>query len=172
MCKLNLDEAIVPGISAAGFKIGDCLENMKDIVSSATTIDLQQPINFNKELADSQGWILIPGRWEENIYYNTSLYYKDRWVWLVFNTKGILYAIYTFEEYQGKLFDRIKIGSMLSETSEFFSVEYDSGDEIHYPSEESGIKGIGVIAAEMPLEEDPTQRIYGFCIHNWRLGEE
>ncbi len=172
MCKLNLDEAIVPGISAAGFKIGDCLENMKDIVSSATTIDLQQPINFNKELADSQGWILIPGRWEENIYYNTSLYYKDRWVRLVFNTKGILYAIYTFEEYQGKLFDRIKIGSMLSETSEFFSVEYDSGDEIHYPSEESGIKGIGVIAAEMPLEEDPTQRIYGFCIHNWRLGEE
>ncbi|MGB3208537.1 MAG: hypothetical protein WBB28_26420 [Crinalium sp.] len=172
MCKLNLDEAIVPGISAAGFKIGNCLENMKDIVSSATTIDLQQPINFNKELADSQGWILTPGRGNANTYYNTSLYYKDRWVRLVFNTKGILYAIYTFAGYQGKLFDRIKIGSMLSETSDFFSLEYDSGDEMHYPSEESGIKGIGLIAAEMPLEEDPTQRISGFCIHNWRLGKE
>ncbi|HEY9693762.1 MAG TPA: hypothetical protein V6D15_16270 [Oculatellaceae cyanobacterium] len=164
----------MPGISAAGFKIGDCLENMKDIVRSATTIDIHQPIkiNFNKEIADSQGWILTPERGTSNTYDNTSLYYKDRWVRLIFNTKGILYAIYTFEGYQGKLFDRIKIGSLLSETSDFFSVEYDSGDDMHYPSEESGIKGIGLIAAEMPLEEDPTQRIYGFCIHNWRLGEE
>ena len=77
MPKLNLNDPVVPGISAAGFTIGDSLSDMEQILTLAPIIDLKTSINFNKELANSQGWILTPSRIDEANNYSTSLYYKN-----------------------------------------------------------------------------------------------
>jgi hypothetical protein len=163
MYELNLNEPIIPGVSAAGFKIGSHLTDMQNILDVALVVDLCEPINFNKKLAQSQGWIFAKER------DCSSLYYKNRFVRLDFSSRGILYAIYVFNGYEGSLFDKLSIGSYLLEITEFFEVNYDDGDEMHYPIKSSAICGISFCAAELPLYEDTNQQIIGFCVHNWML---
>jgi hypothetical protein len=169
MRELDLNAPIVPGVSAAGFTIGDTLSEMEQILSIAKPIDLKTKVNFNKELANSQGWVITSSVMEEAHGHETSLYYKDRCVILGFSCTGILYSIYVGYGYQGILFDGISIGSPLSEVSRILTLCYDDGDEMHYPSEEMTVEGVAFYASEMPLEEDPAQTIVMICIHDWKL---
>ncbi|CAN1212166.1 hypothetical protein TUMEXPCC7403_18310 [Tumidithrix helvetica PCC 7403] len=182
MNKLDLWAKIVPGTSAAGFKIGDHLSAIPDLKDPSLIIDQKEEnekrkrgiesIGLNDVLINSKSWIC------HKLSSNSKLldqhkvfYYGDRIVMLEFNSNDILFMIFVFEGYKGKFLDKFEIGSKLSDLTEYFELDYDSGDELNYPSEasDSDFKGIGFYGAEQPLENNPNQQIVGFCVHNWKL---
>ncbi|WP_375470179.1 hypothetical protein [uncultured Nostoc sp.] len=127
-------------------------------------------ININEALSKSDGWICQKICSDsQKLDGHKVFYYKDRVVLLHFNSDDILFVIFVFEGYQGKFFDKFEIGSKVSDINEYFELEYDSGDEMHYPSESSYVKGIAFYGAEESLEDNPEQKIMGFCVHNWSL---
>ncbi|MEH2105048.1 hypothetical protein [Nostoc sp.] len=180
MTRLDLWAEIIPGVSAAGFSIGQHLSSIPDLSEPNLVIDQKEErekkqkglkqIGLNDVLSNSDGWICQKICSDsEKLDGHTVFYYKDRVVLLHFNSDYILFVIFVFEGYQGKFLDKFEIGSKVSDLSEYVEVEYDSGDEKHYPSESSHVKGIAFYGAEESLEDNPEQKIMGFCVHNWSL---
>ncbi|MBD2512146.1 hypothetical protein H6G91_33830 [Nostoc muscorum FACHB-395] len=180
MNMLNLWAEIIPGLSAAGFSIGQHLSSIPDIKEPILVVNLEEErkkrekglksIGLNDLLSNSDGWICQKICSDsEKLNRHTVFYYKDRVVLLHFNSDDILFVIFVFEGYQGKFFDKFEIGSKVSDLSEYFELEYDSADDMHYPSESSHVKGIAFYGAEESLEDNPEQKIMGFCVHNWSL---
>ncbi|MEH2368944.1 hypothetical protein [Nostoc sp.] len=180
MTRLDLWAEIIPGFSAAGFSIGQHLSSIPDLREPILTIDQREEskkrekglesIGLDKALSNSDGWICQKiSSDSEKLDGHKVFYYKDRVVLLHFNANDILFVIFVFEGYQGKFLDKFEIGSKVSDLSEYVELEYDSGDEMHYPSESSHVKGIAFYGAEESLEDNPEQKIIGFCVHNWSL---
>ncbi|MEH2303333.1 MAG: hypothetical protein V7K88_31290 [Nostoc sp.] len=180
MDRLDLWAEIIPGVSAAGFSIGQHLSSIPDLSEPNLVVNLQEErekrekglksININEALSKSDGWICQKICSDsEKLDGHKVFYYKDRIVLLEFNSDDIIFKIFVFEGYQGKFFDKFEIGSKVSDINEYFELEYDSGDEMHYPSESSHVKGIAFYGAEESLEDNPEQKIMGFCVHNWSL---
>ncbi|MEH2363329.1 hypothetical protein [Nostoc sp.] len=180
MDRLDLWAEIIPEVSAAGFSIGQHLSSIPDLSKPNLVVNLQQErekrekglksININEALSKSDGWICQKiSSDSDKLDGHTVFYYKDRVVLLHFNVNDILFVIFVFEGYQGKFFDKFEIGSKVSDINEYFELEYDSGDEMHYPFKSPHIKGIAFYGAEQSLEDNPEQKIMGFCVHNWSL---
>jgi len=180
MNRLDLRAEIIPGVSAAGFSIGQHLSSIPDLKEPILVVNLEEErkkrekglksININEALSNSDGWICqkISSDYEK-LDGHKYFYYRDGVVLLHFNANDILFVIFVFEGYQGKFLDKFEIGSKVSDINEYFELEYDSGDEMHYPSESSHVKGIAFYGAEQSLEDNPEQKIMGFCVHNWSL---
>ena len=180
MARLDLWAKIIPGVSAAGFTIRQHLSSIPDLREPILTIDQREErkkrekglesIGLDKALSDSDGWICQKiCSDDERLDDHKCFYYRDRIVLLHFNANDILFVIFVFEGYQGKFFDKFEIGSKVSDINEYFELEYDSGDEMHYPFKSPHIKGIAFYGAEQSLEDNPEQKIMGFCVHNWSL---
>ncbi|MEH2024793.1 hypothetical protein [Nostoc sp.] len=180
MDRLDLWAEIIPGVSAAGFSIGQHLSSIPDLSEPNLVINLQEErkkrekslesININEALSKSDGWICQKiSSDSEKLDGHKVFYYKDRIVLLEFNSDDILFVIFVFEGYKGKFLDKFEIGTRLSDLREHFELDYDSGDELNYPSESSSVKGIAFYGAEESLEDNPEQKIMGFCVHNWSL---
>jgi hypothetical protein len=169
MNTINLSSMILPGISAAGYNIGSNLSSCRDL-SNAIEIDTSQK-SIGQVLSNSQGWMFSKS-WsaDTNTFYGSNYYYKDNVVRLVFNSNGLLYAIYISDGYQGKAFDSIGVHSNLYDIEELFSMEYDSCEETYYPSNDSGISGIEFYAVKSPTDLDIQDgEILMICIYNWTL---
>jgi len=150
--RLDLRAEIIPGVSAAGFSIGQHLSSIPNLSEPNLIIDQKEErkkrekglksIGLNDVLSNSDGWICqkISSDYEK-LDGHKFFYYKDRVVQLHFNANDILFVIFVFEGYQGKFFDKFEIGSKVSDINEYFELEYDSGDEMHYPFKSPHIKG-------------------------------
>jgi hypothetical protein len=180
MNRLDLRAEIIPGVSAAGFSIGQHLSSIPDLKEPILVVNLEEErkkrekglksISLNDVLSNSDGWICQKiSSYSEKLDGHKVFYYKDRIVLLEFNSDDILFEIFVFEGYQGKFFDKFEIGSKVSDINEYFELEYDSGDDMHYPSGSCHVKGIAFYGAEQSLEDNPEQKIMGFCVHNWSL---
>lgn len=170
MSNLNLSNKILPGVSAGGYTIGLKLSSYKEL-SSAIEINTTQK-SIGQILSDSQGWMFYRRCSEDrNTLSETSYYYKDNIVRLVFNANQLLHAIYLADGYQGEVFDSIKIHSNLSDLEKIFDVEYDDCEEMYYPSNLSGISGIEFYLSKYLVDKSIQDReILMICIYNWDLG--
>jgi hypothetical protein len=107
-------------------------------------------------------------------------YYKNDVIRLYFNSSRVLYFIAIRDGYTGKVFGNIGIGSTLRELKQNFEIEYDSGDEVYYPSEDSGIVGVSFstgFAPSIELDDDELfssfneEKIIVISIHDWSLDD-
>jgi hypothetical protein len=105
---------------------------------------------------------------------------SDAWMYHNFYSSRVLYFIAIRDGYTGKVFGNIGIGSTLRELKQNFEIEYDSGDEVYYPSEDSGIVGVSFstgFAPSIELDDDELfssfneEKIIVISIHDWSLDD-
>ncbi len=100
------------------------------------------------------------------------LYFGGGMIELHFSAKGVLFNIYVSHGYVGSLWGGVKVGSALSLVNEQCQLEYDEGDEMHYPAEGSSIVGVAFYAEELPLTVAPDQIIAGISVHDWSMNNQ
>ena len=170
MVDLNAD--IVPGISAAGFRIGQTLAEIEaaELRNGAVFVWDRSRGALGSAIELTDGWLLCDAR---NLTMpergGTLLWYNRGAVNLHCNADGVLYEISVWQGYSGRFADVIQIGDRLDKVLAFTNLIHDSGDEAHYPVEENLIRGIGFIAEDTPLDNSPDQIIRGISVHNWAL---
>lgn len=49
-------------------------------------------------------------------------------------------------------------------------LEYDPGDEMYYPVEDSSVEGLSFYAMEQSLQKLDDAEIIGISVHKWNLG--
>ncbi len=172
MTNINLAAPIVAGISAAGYIIGSKVSSLEEL-DSAVLIDSSRQ-STSAQLLTSKGWMYSDSYSKEgDLCCQKTYYYKDDIVRLQFNSTGILYCIYLSIGYEGTAFQKIGVGSKLLELEELFEVDYDSGDDMYYAKEKSGITGISFYIGEIFGEDGDIDakksEIVMICIHEWSL---
>jgi hypothetical protein len=172
MTNVNLFASIIPCNSAGGYVIGTSISSYEDF-SGATMIDTNLK-SIGQWLLHSEGWTYTENWWsDQGIFYGKTYYYKDDIVRLQFNSNGVLYCICLSNGYQGKAFDKIGVNCNESEVKKMFDIEYNSGDEMYYPINESEIVGISFFVSQMSIEECIDDgKILMICIHNWDLANQ
>ncbi len=172
MIKVNLVDPIVAGTSAGGYSIGSKISSLKELDTAILIDSYQQSISA--QLLTSEGWMYSESYSKEgDLYCLKTYYYKDNIISLQFNSKGILFCIFLSVGYEGTAFQRIGIGSKLSEIEKLFEVEYDSGDDMYYPKEKLGVTGISFYIKEIFGEDEnidaEKSEVVMICIHKWSL---
>ena len=175
MSNINLLAPIIPGTSAGGYIIGTSISSLGELDSAILIDSIGQSVS--KQLSISEGWTCLKTQSkEENLCCLNTYYYKDDLIRLQFNSREILYCIYLSKGYRGTAFDKIGIESKLSDVKELFEIDYDSGDEMYYPDEKSGVNGISFYIDEIFAEDEnidiEKSKILVICVHNWSFASE
>jgi hypothetical protein len=160
----DLDAPIIPRTSAAGFSLGQRLEEMSHLLSTAKIEKVGPGFNAVQASEENEGLLYI-----EYDHGSSSLEYRGGIVQIGFTNKGELSSIWLFEGYQGLVLDAIKIGHSMNEVKKLMPIFYDDGDEMFYPNWE--IKpdlpyGISFIAVEEE-EADSEWKLQGISIHDY-----
>jgi hypothetical protein len=170
MSNINLLAPIIPGTSAGGYIIGTSISSLGELDSAILIDSIGQSVS--KQLSISEGWACLEAQSkEEKLCYRKTYYYKNDLVRLQFNSRGILYCIYLSNGYRGTAFDKIGIESKLSDVKDLFEIDYDSGDDMYYPDEKSGVEGISFYIDEVFAEDEnidiKKSQVLVICVHNW-----
>lgn len=155
---------IIPGKSAAGFDLGASSGEIKSTILELKEWSSSSGEALYEAIRSESGWLSYVQESGEEI-----LYFGRGMVELHFSDKGVLYNIFLFDRYVGTLWGGVKIGASLSMAQQQCPLEYDEGDEVHYPVEGGGISGVAFYAEELPLDEAPDQLISGISIHDWSM---
>ncbi|WP_171014202.1 hypothetical protein [Chitinivorax sp. B] len=155
---------IVPGKSAAGFDLGASINEVKSSICSLSEWQTSSGIPLYEAIRSESGWLAYVRENGEEV-----LYFGNGMIELNFSAEGVLFNIFISNEYAGALWGDVKVGSPLSMAQQHYPLEYDEGDEMHYPTEESAVIGVAFYAEELPLEEAPDQLISGISVHNWSM---
>ncbi len=160
---------IVPGVSAAGFSIGQSLSEFNEVIANASRWD-KSMLQINQVIDAVGGWLLIEDSQfrsprmglveEKNPFTGRSLYFGRGTVKLHFNGSGLIDYIEVGEGYKGLLYGTIGIGGELSSVSQYFETEYDSVEERHFPVDDEIAALISFYAEEESLTSSPNQRIH------------
>ena len=163
MHPLDLSAPVVPGTSAAGFAIGQRLD---DIVSQIDDdiADVSEEC-LNKIVDNNRGWIrasLSCG--------DSCLVYSRDVVSLSFNADGVLFSIDVGEGYQ-QGYCGILPGDALKPQYDSLEVRFSSDDDDYYVVQEGTVlDGIRVISDfRGPLEEYEHQLVKFICVVNYKL---
>jgi hypothetical protein len=169
---VDLNADIVPGVGAAGFRIGQTFAEIQLAELSYYVVprwnESRDPLGFAIE--ETEGWLLYdlrihttPERLETRASYNHGA------IELAFSTRAVLYNVSVYSGYHGRFADTVQIGDRLDKVLAITNLFYDSGDEMHFPTEDSSIRGIGFYTGDGPLELSPDQEILGISVHDWSL---
>lgn len=145
MIKVNIDAAIEPQKSAAGFALGLELTKFYD------ELNLTEVKKWSKEggiplyisIQQSDDWLCVPvreiseGRFDGEIWY-----YSKGMVELHFNQLGQLFNISVFDGYQGKLINSIYIGMLFSDLQKFCNLIFDEAEEIYISENNDNLIGV------------------------------
>jgi hypothetical protein len=164
----NLCSDLVPGVSAAGFSLG---ESLSDISEKVGLVEWYGPdVAVRDILLNNKSWIGIKRR----IGFGNELLFSYRFmnevVSLYFENSGRLYRIAVGEGYRGK-FNSISIGDGLQNLEKEFNVLFnDADDDFLLKKDENILIGISFVTDHRaPLEEAPEQVINFISIHDWSL---
>ncbi|MDN3545832.1 hypothetical protein QWZ02_15350 [Kinneretia asaccharophila] len=162
MRALDLDAEILRGDSAAGFELGMHVSEVDDIVNSAASLHRRPSV---AELQANSGVLVVRNSFNAV----TTVFFGDDQVRLAFNAEGRLFCIFLFKGYRGAYRQSIRIGTPLRLANAEHLLLFDEGDEMSYIDDGSGeiLPGIAFIGRCSPLEADPDQPIFGFCVHDW-----
>ncbi len=167
MPAVDLDADLIPGNSAAGWRIGIKLAECGELLRGATEVEYRPGFNLVEAIDRNVGVLVVRNDLPLGSG-NTGVFFGPDVVRFDFNAAGRLYCIWAFQGYRGRAFGRIGIGSLIQEVQSLFPVFYDDGDEMYYPDQEKspGVpSGIGFVAfPEDAVKETP---VVGVCIHDW-----
>jgi hypothetical protein len=164
---IDLDAPIVAGLTAAGFQIGDRLQDYEAAFARGRAVRYYKGFNLVKEVNQNSGILRIDGFGKDE---GPCIYFGPNIVRLVFTSGGLLACIYVWNGYTGA-YGQARIGSPLATVSRIEPLEYDSGDEMYYRVDKNGeyVAGLAIVAVEVEPSEHPTTPIVGFCVHDWSL---
>lgn len=169
MPAVDLNAELIPGTSAAGWRIGVRLTECGELVRNATEIDYQPGFNLVEAINRNTGVVVIRKHFPLGSGHTAVVYGADV-VRLNFNAQQELFEVAVQDGYRGRAFGRIGIGSSVGEVRSLFPVFFDGGDELFYPDTElapHAPSGIGFYAGD---EEQPDDaQIIIISVHDWSV---
>lgn len=159
----DLDAPMIPRTSAAGFSLGQGLDEIEHLLSTARIEKVRSGFNSVRASEENEGLLYLEfDGW-------SSLECKRGIVRVDFNSDGRLCAIWLFEGYCGRFSNTVSIGSSMHEVKKLMPIFYDDGDEMFYPDWEAQADlphGVGFIAAEEE-KEGSDWVLHGVSIHDY-----
>lgn len=161
---------LVPGLSGAGFRLGESLETVEKRIGVVKW--LENDCNLQDVLSKNSGWVGVVSKIGQATGLNLkeiSFSYMDDVVSLFFEEK-ILYRILVGKGYLGS-FRGVKSGDNISGLSKFYRLDFnDEDDEFLVVEDDSAVEGISFIMDyRASLEYAPEQEIQYISIHDWSL---
>jgi hypothetical protein len=166
MQAFDLTGHLIPGTSAAGWRIGTRLAECSALTHGATLVEYRPGFDLVNAINANEGVLLV--RDSPRGSGHITAYVGHGVVTFRFNRRGELYEVAVADGYKGRAFDRIGIGSPLDEVRSLFPVFYDGGDEMYYPDGElfpDAPSGIAFYASE--TEEPGSTPILVISVHDW-----
>ena len=166
MQALDLDADLIPGTSAAGWRIGLRLAECDALLQGSTEIDYQPGFHLVHAINGNAG-VLVVRNYPQGSGH-TVVFYGANVVKFGFNAREELFEVSVWEGYRGRAFGRIGIGSSVEEVKSLFPVFFDGGDEMYYPDQQlsaSVPSGIGFHASE--VEHPGGTPILAISVHDW-----
>ncbi|QRY80488.1 hypothetical protein JVX91_05055 [Pseudomonas sp. PDNC002] len=164
----DIDAELIPGVSAAGFVIGESLAAVKERIGS---FECYGPdVHLRDILLSSSGWIGTKRRIGLDDQFVFSYRYMNELVSLYFEDREILYRIAVGVGYRGS-FHGVRPADSILKLAESFDVDFNS-DEDEFIAMKGGkdIFGISFVTDHRAsLEHAPEQTIQFISIHDWSL---
>jgi hypothetical protein len=164
---LDVDAPIVPGESAAGFRIGQSFEEVRALLGPIPAWEPANgrgPIHLHADVANTPGWISFDDRSASGLEF---LHYGRGMLSLVVDSGGRIAQVTVGAGYRGLAWQDVGVGMRLDRVLRWTGLEYDTSDEMHYPDGASAIEGIGFVACRESLEQAPDQLIEQISIYDF-----
>ncbi|MDD2050679.1 hypothetical protein [Pseudomonas putida] len=164
----DLYSDLVPGISAAGFSLG---ESFSSVSKKVGVVEWYGPeVTVRDILLKNNSWIGVKRRIGFGSELLLSYRFMSEAVSLYFESSGRLYRIAVGEGYYGK-FNGVSIGDDLRSLEREFEVLFNDADDDFLLREGGSIlTGISFITDyRASLEDAPEQVIKFISIHDWSL---
>ncbi|WP_152531850.1 hypothetical protein [Pseudomonas syringae] len=169
----DLKADLVPGLSAAGFELGNSLDEILKKIGQVTWHDSKS--TTYELLENNTDWLGIREeiRFKEHGDFVSYLFFKNRLLMLAFMNGRSLYNINVGIGYSGN-FEGIRPGLYLESISTPLLVEFNEFDDDFLIFDgEAVIEGISLLTDHRaPLEHAPNQKIEYISIHNWAVRDE
>ncbi|AZE28357.1 hypothetical protein C4K05_1582 [Pseudomonas chlororaphis subsp. aureofaciens] len=162
---------LVPGISGAGFRLGESLEVVEERIGPVEWFE--NDCDLQEVLAKSHGWVGVVSNIGQAIglgIKEISFSYMDDVVSLFFEEKKILYRILVGKGYLGGGLG-VRPGDSVLELSSLYKVEFNCEDDEFFVVGGGGVvEGVSFITDyRASLEYVPEQVIQYISIHDWEL---
>jgi hypothetical protein len=165
----DLEALIVPGLSAAGFSLGESFNSVQGKIGS---VDWYEPSScLDDVLLSSMGWVGVRSKVGTAIGLDKiveSFVYRNDLVSLDFGDAKKLYRIVIGKGYRGR-FKSVAPGDGLELLKGIYELDFNDMDD-DFLIIESGkyVEGISFITDyRASLEHAPDQRIEYISVHNW-----
>lgn len=167
----DLEAEIVPGLSAAGFSLGECFNSVQRKIGS---VNWYEPNScFDDILLGNTGWVGVRSKAGTAIGLDKvveSFVYRNNLVSLDFGDTHRLYRVVIGKGYLGR-FKSFAPGDGLDLLEGIYELDFNDMDD-DFLIIESGkyVEGISFITDyRAPLEHEPDQKIEYISVHNWSL---
>ncbi|MBI6669907.1 hypothetical protein B1F73_26315 [Pseudomonas syringae] len=164
----DLYSDLVPGMSAAGFSLGESFFNISEKIGVAEWYGPEVPVR--DILLQNKSWVGI----KRKIGFGDELLFSYRFmnevVSLYFENSGRLYRIAVGEGYRGK-FSSVGVGDDLRSLERGFDVLFnDADDDFLLRKDGKILSGVSFVTDyRASLEDAPEQVIKFISIHDWSL---
>ncbi|MDH0302160.1 MULTISPECIES: hypothetical protein [unclassified Pseudomonas] len=164
----DLSSDLVPGISAAGFSLG---ESFSDVSEKVGVVDWYGPeVPIRDILLKSHAWIGVKRKIGFGNEFLLSYRFMNEAVSLYFENSGRLYRVAVGEGYCGN-FNGVGVGDDLRDLEKEFEILFnDVDDDFLLKGSEGILTGISFVTDyRASLEDAPEQVIRFISIHDWSL---
>ena len=164
----DLYSELVPGMSAAGFSLGESFSNVSEKIGIVEWHGPEVPVR--DILLKNDSWVGIKRRIGFGNELISSYRFMNEVVSLYFENSGRLYRIAVGEGYRGR-FNSVSIGDDLRGLEVEFDVLFNDADD-DFLIRKSGniLAGISFVTDHRSsLEDAPEQVIKFISIHDWSL---
>lgn len=160
---------LVPGLSGAGFRLGESLESVEKRLGVVKWFE--NDCNLQDVLSKNSGWVGVVSKIGQATGINLkeiSFSYMNDVVSLFFEEKKILYRILVGKGYLGS-FRGVKSGGSILGLSKYYRIDFNCEDDEFIVFEgDSVLEGISFITDyRASLECAPEQEIQYISIHDW-----
>ncbi|SHN29681.1 hypothetical protein SAMN05216593_1252 [Pseudomonas asturiensis] len=164
----DLYSDLVPGISAAGFSLGESFSNVSEKVGMVEWYGPE--VAVRDILLNSKSWIGVKRRIGFGNELLLSYRFMNESVSLYFENSERLYRISVGEGYHGK-FSGVSVGDDLRSLERGFDILFnDADDDFLLKESDSILTGVSFITDyRASLEDAPEQVIKFISIHDWSL---
>lgn len=162
----DLYSDLVPGMSAAGFALGESFSNVSKNVGEVDWYGPEVPVR--DILLKNNSWVGVKRRIGFGNEFLLSYRFMNEAVSLYFEHSGRLYRIAVGEGYRGK-FESVSVGDNLRSLERGFEVLFNDADDDFLLKKNGGIlEGISFVTDyRASLEYAPEQVIKFISIHDW-----
>jgi hypothetical protein len=169
MSTVDLNADLIPGTSAAGWRIGVRLPECHAMTRGATEVEYRPGFNLVDAIIHNAGVLVVRNTFPLGSGHTAVVVGADV-VRFGFNARGELFEVSVREGYHGRAFGSVGIGNSVAEVRSLFPVFFDSGDELFYPDTElapHAPSGIGFYAGDDEPPDDAP--IMAISVHDWDI---